>query len=189
MPFLLAPLAAVLIATTTGEATPPTLCNANEQTIISGSVQDDFGLDVAVCVSSKAGGQIADEKATATHLTIRWSGEGGSDEVSCTPDACEGIIEYSRYTSSHLTILQIAWIKDGNVQRLYQSLCRPHLDGPVMTSTTHSWVAARSSLEAAQHFSVRTNAQPLALMALEKIVEAKPAHMPLLSKAPAGRSQ
>ena len=153
-------------------AIEPYLCAKTERTAIFGRVQDDLGLDVAVCLSGMG--------ETRT-VTIRWSGEGGGDSVSCEPDACDGVIEYSRYTSPHLTILQLAWVKDGNVQRLYQTLERPDPSAPATSQTTHVWEPAGTARGEAEHYPVVTKAQPLALMGLEEFLTPKPATKPLLS--------
>lgn len=152
---------------------PPSLCQLDETTILSGAVQDDFGLDVAVCLSGEEDSQI---------LTIRWSGEGGNDSLSCKSNQCDGLIEYSRHTSPHLTILQIAWIKGGNFQRLYQTLQRSSLAEEAIAKTTHSWEHVSTSEDSAQIYPVLTDNEPLALMRLESVIQPKLSHLQLLAQ-------
>jgi hypothetical protein len=149
----------------------PYLCNQSETAVFFGHVEDDFGLDVAVCLS-------AGRKART--VTVRWSGEGGGDSVSCVSEKCDGVIEYSRYTSPHQTILQLAWTKDGHVQRLYQSLDQSRPSDAAIAKTSHLWEVAGGVPDEAQSFPVRTNAAPLALMALSDILPERPWHRPLL---------
>lgn len=156
------------------EATMPALCESSESTILHGQVQDNLGLDVAVCLSGDAAGQT---------LTIRWSGEGGGSKVSCTSGECEGLIEYSRYTSPHLTILQLAWRKDGSIQRLYQTLERSEPDGGETHSTTHSWQGAGAASSDVSTYDVVSDAEPLQLMQLEGVLSPRDWSTPLLSKA------
>ncbi|MDJ0641910.1 MAG: hypothetical protein QNJ15_03755 [Erythrobacter sp.] len=182
MLFAISPLAAFLMATATAETPPPGLCETGEQTIIGGTVQDEFGLDVAVCVTDDAKGEGAN-KAASPRLTIRWSGEGGGDALSCLPTECEGVIEYSRYTSRHLTILQLAWTKDGHVQRLYQTLSRPSLQETAASATSHEWEVAGACGFDIEEYPMQTDATPLALMKLERIIAPKPSNTGLLQGA------
>jgi hypothetical protein len=149
----------------------PYFCNQSETAVFFGHVEDDFGLDVAVCLS-------AGRKART--VTIRWSGEGGGDSLSCVAAQCKGAIEYSRYTSPHLTILQLAWTKDGHVQRLFQTLERSDLSDKAAFKTSHVWEVAGGDPDEAASFPVRTDAAPLALLALSDILPERPWHRPLL---------
>jgi hypothetical protein len=152
-----------------------TLCEAHEQTVFYGQVADDFGLDVAVCTSG--------DKADQT-LTIRWEGEGGGSSVSCAQGDCDGRIEYSRYTSHHLTILTLAWRDGEHTQLLTQTVGRGDVDEPAKGSTSHSWQTPGTEREDALEFPVNTNARELSLMALESALDAKPWHRPLLEVQP-----
>lgn len=154
---------------------PSFLCKGSETTVLSGQVQDDLGLDIAVCLSGAADAQT---------LTIRWSGEGGGAEISCRFGECDGHIEYSRYTSPHLTILQLAWSKDGSIQRLYQTLERSG-PGEIGThTTTHSWESVGSADLDVSTYEVVSDAEPLQLMRLEGVLSPRDWATPLLSKTP-----
>ena len=133
--------------------------------MLYGEVQDDLGLDVAVCLNDEEPQQ---------RLTIRWSGEGGGDAVSCYVKECEGIVEYSRHTSPHLTVLTLTWAKNGSTQKLYQSLSRPTLDMPVVAHTTHIWDVAGAPEGTGESFPVLTQAAPLALMQLDALLGPNP---------------
>ena len=157
----------------------PYLCKPSETALFFGHVEDDLGLDVAVCLSG-------DDKAKT--VTVRWSGEGGGDSVSCLAAQCKGAIEYSRYTSPHQTILQLACAKDGHVQRLYQTLERSDLSDEAVSKNSHVWEVAGGDPDAATSFPVRTDAKPLALMAIGDILPEQPWHKPLLVRDEQGRS-
>jgi len=181
MTFALTTLTAFLMTMPVAETTPQSLCQVGEETIISGAVQDDFGLDIAVCVASSEPGT---EETPAQRLTIRWEGEGGDDMISCLASECDRVIEYSRYTSPHLTVLQLAWTRNGSVQRLYQTLSREVVGETPRAMTTHSWETASATAGQADSYPVLTNATSMALMDLEAFLTPKPAHMPLLDGAP-----
>ena len=152
-----------------------TLCEAQEKTVFYGQVEDDFGLDVTVCTS----GQDMDQT-----ITIRWKGEGGGSSVSCAQGECDGLIEYSRYTSPHLTILTLVWRDGEHTQWLTQTVGRGDMDEPAKGATSHSWQTPGTEREDTLDFPVNTNARELSLMALESILEAKPWHLPLLEAQP-----
>ena len=102
--------------------------------------------------------------------------------MSCRAQDCEGTIEYSRYTSAHLTILQLAWRKGDSVQRLYQTLERADLDTPAQATTQHSWQPSGLTAEQALTYPVVSDADPLALMQLEAVIEVRSSTAPLLAK-------
>lgn len=166
-------LATTALAATPVPDAPLTLCEANEQTVLYGQVQDDFGLDVAVCVSGAEGNP---------RLTIRWEGEGGGTSVSCPFRECDGLIEYSRYTSPHLTILKLAWREGDHVQQLTQTLSRSDVQSPAQSETRHSWQPAGVTREEALDYPVETTADALALMELETVLENKDWTVPPLSE-------
>ena len=163
------------LAPAPAETSAPTLCKAGEETVLYGQVKDDFGLDVAVCTLGEEG-----EKT----LSIRWEGEGGGSSVSCTYGDCDGRIEYSRYTSPHLTILTLAWREGEHVQWLTQSAGRGDMDEPSNSETRHYWQTPGIAREDALDYPVATNAGGLSLMVLENILEPKPWHQPLLEAQP-----
>ncbi|MEO1730930.1 MAG: hypothetical protein AAFR64_09340 [Pseudomonadota bacterium] len=162
MAFFLSTLAAFAPAEQT---VPPSQCEAAEETVISGAVQDDLGLDVAVCL---------EDEEQQQRLTIRWSGEGGGDAVSCLASECQGVIEYSRHTSPHLTVLTLTWTKGGGTQKLYQSLSRPTPDVPALAQTTHIWEVAGAQAGSAESYPVLTQAAPLALIQLDALLGPNP---------------
>jgi|GEM_PF-4121780 len=153
----------------------PTLCKASETTILYGQVEDGFGLDVAVCTSG-------DEDAKT--LTIRWDGEGGGSSVSCAQGNCNGRIEYSRYTSPHLTVLTLAWRDGEHSQWLTQSAGRGDMQEPAKGETRHYWQTPGTRRADAPDYPVKTEAGELSLMTLENILEPKPLHRPLLEAQP-----
>ena len=141
-------LAAVLLSA----IAPASACGANETDVFSGQVEDDLGLDLSVCVAG-------DEGEPDAAITIRWSGEGGSDSVSCRAGECEGVIEYARYTRPRFTIVTLAWAKDGAIQRLTQSF---DAQGETpKASVSHIWTSQNADLGSVESFPVRTGASDL----------------------------
>lgn len=157
------------------------MCGPNEKEVFSGAVEDDFGLDVAVCLSG-------DASQEARQLTIRWQGEGGGDEVTCEALHCDGVIEYSRYTRPRLTIVQLAWTKGAAVQKIYQTLDATDSARPPQQTTQHSWVSVGSDPATAETYPVMTDHGELALMALEGVLPARDWSKPLLSSGVADRA-
>lgn len=171
---MIALLASIASQASGGQEAAPALCKAGEQTVLYGQVEDDFGLDVAVCTS----GAEADKT-----LTIRWEGEGGGSSVSCAQGDCDGRIEYSRYTSPHLTVLTLAWRDGEHTQWLTQTAGRGDLEEPAKGETRHFWQTPGTAREDAHDYPVNTGVDGLSLMALETILEVKPWHRPLLEEA------
>lgn len=150
------------------------MCSVDEQTVISGAVQDDFGFDLAVCFSGEGDDRL---------LTIRWVGEGGGSSVSCKAGECDGAIEYSRYTSPYLTILKLGWKQDNYIQYLTQQMWRFEMGGEVHDRTDHSWQPLAPDPDHApgqeSTYPVVTSAEALALMKLEGFLETKSGNFPL----------
>lgn len=178
-PFDILAIIALAGAPASQEATSPTLCENDENTILYGQVQDDFGFDVAVCLSGGEDNQ---------RLTIRWVGEGGGSSVSCSGDDCQGRIEYARYTSPQLTILTLGWIADGKKQMVTQTFSREGMDAEPQTYATHRWYPEEQSwIEASADgniaYPMTTQDGPLALMAVEDVLSVKPGSHPLFGEA------
>ena len=165
MTFALSFIVPILMASPAPQPTFQSLCEAGEDQVFNGAVEDDLGLDVAVCL----GGSTPTKR-----LTIRWVGEGGSDAVSCLSNQCDGVIEYSRYTSAHLTILRLGWFKNGSEQWLCQTFSRANIEGSPQILTTHSWRPEGALKEDIDSFPVRTHAAELSLMVLESVLEPTP---------------
>jgi len=162
-------LAAILLCATA----PANACQQGETYVFSGAVEDGFGPDLAVCVIGGEGEQDAT-------VTVRWSGEGGDDSVSCRASECDGVMEYSRYTRPRFTIVTLAWSKDGMVQRLIQSLDAQG-EAPE-ASVRHFWAPRSAGLGSTESFPVRTGACNLALMKMGEWLPTKPWSEPLLSR-------
>ncbi|WP_298463920.1 hypothetical protein [uncultured Erythrobacter sp.] len=150
------------------------LCKTGEMTILDGSVQDDFGLDIAVCVAP-------DHTNGHALISARWEGEGGDDEVSCLSNACEGIIEYSRYTRARFTLLQIAWYKDYQVQRVSQSVEASTQEEEVSLASSHSWSFAGTPVDDRTEYPVTNRGSDLSLMSIESYLPQQSWTSPLLA--------
>lgn len=102
-------------------------CETDETRVFAGDVEDDFGLSIAVCVRDQT-------------LTIRYSGEGDPQAVSCQIDACEGIIAFGHYVRYRLTILTLAWRDRNGAFKLTESWDAQNEGGAPVHSVTHSWM-------------------------------------------------
>jgi len=101
-------------------------CETDETRVFAGDVEDDFGLGIAVCVRDQI-------------LTIRYSGEGDPQAVSCRIDACEGIIAFDHYVRYRLTIITLAWRDENGAFKLTESFDGQNEAGAPVHNVTHSW--------------------------------------------------
>lgn len=130
-------------------------CASGETLVFSGDVQDDFGLGIAVCVSDEA-------------ITIRYSGEGDPQAVSCRIGECAGIIDFDHYVRYRLTIITLTWRDDNGQMRLTESLDAQHEGDAPRHIITHAWVppGARAGDQEPQEYPVIAYTQALSLIAL-----------------------
>lgn len=180
LPLSLALLAAAPVPTNDNAPLSP-LCDSAETPVLTGRVDDDFGFDLGVCLAQGS-------QDDARSIIIRWEGEGGGSSISCGGKDCQGRIEYARHTSPHLTILTLGWIADGKKQILTQTLSRDRMDAEPQVSATHRWYPAGQSWIDAQAegnvaFPVITRDDPLALMAVERVLSARPGNHALFGEA------
>lgn len=101
-------------------------CEPDETRVFAGDVQDDFGLGIAVCAGDET-------------LTIRYSGEGDPQAVSCRIGACEGIIAFDHYVRYRLTIITLAWRDENGAFKLTESFDAQNEAGAPVHNVTHSW--------------------------------------------------
>jgi hypothetical protein len=112
-------------------------CETGEALLFAGDVEDDFGLSIAVCVRDQT-------------LTIRYSGEGDPQAVSCRIGACEGIIEFDHYVRYRLTIITLAWRDKNGAFKLTESFDAQNEGGAPVHNVTHSWMAPGEEVSDAQ---------------------------------------
>ncbi|MBE5075023.1 hypothetical protein IM511_12070 [Erythrobacteraceae bacterium E2-1 Yellow Sea] len=101
-------------------------CETDETRVFAGDVEDDFGQSIAVCVRDEA-------------LTIRYSGEGDPQAVSCRIDACAGIIEFDHYVRYRFTIITLAWRDENGEFKLTESFDAHNEGEEPVHIITHTW--------------------------------------------------
>lgn len=179
-------LCAALLATAcTGNTTRPessraapseehfSACIDDEESLFEGSVQDDFGLWISVC--GKTGPDLPEPQ-----LAVRWSGEGGTDSVSCLSSKCGGIVEFSHYVRPRFTQIRMAWTKDGSVQRLEESYDAKEPGDEAEWHISHSWAERSVAASEVDSHAVRPASEPLSLLALGRFLPERPWSRPLL---------
>lgn len=143
------------------------LCAGSEETVFAGTVDDDFGLDLAVCVAPAA----ADTQAK---LSVVWSGEGGTSRTSCPVSECSGIVEFTRYTRPRFTLLTLAWETNGQKHRIEEAF---DADGnnPPLSEVKYSWQspAMIAAGEDPLVDPVEVGTEPLALLRLDGLLDSE----------------
>lgn len=105
-------------------------CEAGEALVFAGDVEDDFGLSIAVCVRDET-------------LTIRYSGEGDPQAVSCRIGACAGIIDFDHYVRYRFTIITLAWRDEKGEFKLTESFDAQNEGEEPVHIVTHTWSPAQ----------------------------------------------
>jgi len=123
--------------------------------VFAGDVQDDFGLGIAVCVSDR-------------NLTIRYSGEGDPQAVSCRIGACAGVIDFEHYVRYRLTIITLAWRDENGAFKLTESLDTQNEGKEPVHIVTHSWSPEPGEFADAEplEYPVAAYTEPLSLLRL-----------------------
>lgn len=160
-----AALVSAPLAADTGQENPPSpqppafgalACEATETLVFAGDVQDDFGLSIAVCVGDQ-------------NLTIRYSGEGDPQAVSCRIGECAGIIDFKHYVRYRLTIITLAWRDQNGEFKLTESFDAQSEGEAPRHIVTHSWAPPHEEFGDVEplEYPVAAYTQALSLMALE----------------------
>ena len=154
-----APLAAVAGL----EPTPPPApvefgflqCESGETLVFAGEVQDDFGLSIAVCVNDET-------------LTIRYSGEGDPQAVSCRIGECAGIIDFDHYVRYRFMIITLAWRDENGEQKLTESFDAQNEGEEPVHIVTNTWSPAQEKFGEAEplEYPVVAYTEALSLAAL-----------------------
>ncbi|MEL6877530.1 MAG: hypothetical protein AAGL68_05460, partial [Pseudomonadota bacterium] len=143
-----------------------TLCEAGEDTLFAGSVNDDFGLGLAVC--RLQGGAFAEDRITAV-----WSGEGGTSRTTCFASKCGEVMRFSRYTRYRYTLLSLTWVTDGHVHTIDETFDAEDMSTPPKSIVHYfwesEWTRENNLKPTSDRIDVRT--EPLSLMALARILE------------------
>jgi hypothetical protein len=130
-------------------------CGTGETLVFAGDVQDDFGLAIAVCVNDET-------------LTIRYSGEGDPQAVSCRIGKCAGIIDFGHHVRYRLTIITLAWRDEKGEMKLIESFDAQNTDEEPIHIVSVIWSPAQAELGdiEPQGYQVVARTQPLSLVAL-----------------------
>ncbi len=141
-------------------------CPGGEELIFAGEVEDDFGLGIAVCMTSQG-------EPTAQRITIRYSGEGGGRTVTCLLAQCDSIIEFSKYVRPRFTILTLLWRDENGEQKLVESYDAQNEGKEPVHIVQHYWAPAsrESSIGDVPGYHVEISTPPLSLLALSEIGE------------------
>ncbi len=145
-------------------------CEAGEELVFAGDVEDDFGLSVTVCLKSGA-------DPHEPTVTIIYSGEGGTRSVSCKSSECSGVIDFTHYVRPRFTILTLTWRDENGEQRLVETFDAQALDSNPVKSVSHSWAPPpmlgqtnQNQNEPPQIYQVVPQTQPLAMLRLDGIL-------------------
>ena len=147
-------------------------CEANEELVFSGNVQDDFGLSVAVCLEHQS-------EETSPRITVRYSGEGGGNAVSCIAGLCEGQIEFDHYVRYRFTVLTLSWFDDYGSQSIVETFDAQEQDEEPKHGLTHVWtpssakIASEPGIDPEQEYPMIAETKQLALLRLDPFFDAK----------------
>jgi hypothetical protein len=134
---------------------PSGQCRSGETTVFAGEVQDDFGLGITVCMSNET-------------LTVRYSGEGDPQVVSCRIGECAGIIDFDHYVRYRLTIITLVWRDKNGEMTLTESFDAQNIGEEPVHIITSTWSPPEARLADLQpdEYPVIAQTPPLSLMAL-----------------------
>ena len=136
------------------------LCNAGENEVAGFmSTDDEFGYGIAVCVAK--GGDEAEDR-----VAVIFSGEGGSLRTECLASACDGLIEYSRYTRPRFTELKLKWSTPQGEHVIVETFDAQLHNAPPSSSVRHYWPGQEAG--EAGGGEMAPNGDPLAMMTLEE---------------------
>ena len=157
-----APVQTHVLSEQSTAAALPTLCKEGSAPVFEGEVEDDFGLAVAACLAPES-------DATPARVSVHYSGEGGSREVSCIAGECSGVIDMTRYTRYRFTVLTLTWRDENGVQTLTETLDAEDTSAPAKRIVTHSWQPREWSEEHGEvpSFPVSPVTEPLEMLSLE----------------------
>lgn len=154
---------------TAADMVPSPLCKSGEQTVFQGSVRDDLGLDIAVCIAPETRG-------TAATINLRSVGEGGEFVVSCQAEDCEGVIGMQHYRRPRFTILTLEWVGPyGSRQKMVETHYAPTDGDKPQHLLTHSWTTAEmieAKTKPMEH-PVAATTDPLSLLTLGQVLDVK----------------
>lgn len=136
------------------------ICKASEDEVAGFmSVDDDFGFGVAVCVEKGSDG--AEDR-----VAVIFSGEGGNLRTECLASACDGLIEYSRYTRPRFTELKLKWSTPQGEHLIVETFDAHLVNAPPRSSIQHYWPGQEAGV--AEGGEMVPNKDPLAMMTLEE---------------------
>ncbi len=141
------------------------LCDAGDKTLFSGSVEDDFGLDVSICVTPDKDTEPGQDDPT---ITAVWSGEGGTARTSCKASECEGVIDYTRYTRPRFTEHSVSWEAFGQSHSIIETHNAEDTAKEPVVTATYVWKsdAMEATGEEALRDPITMRTEPLTMLEL-----------------------
>lgn len=138
-------------------------CQAGEDLVFAGEVQDDFGLSINVCLKPSQAEPL---------VSIHYSGEGGTRTVACKPSQCSGTIDFSHYVRPRFSILTLTWRDENGVQRIVETFDAQLLDSEPLHHVSHSWTPFEPQGAAAQpqSYPVTPQTNTLSLLRLDQLL-------------------
>lgn len=151
----------------TEEAKPDlrSLCDAGDTTLFAGSVEDDFGLDVSICVTPDMEAEPGQDDPI---ITAAWSGEGGTARTSCKASECEGVIDYTRYTRPRFTEHSVSWEAFGQSHSIIETHNAEDTTKEPVVTATYVWKsdAMEATGEEALRDPITMRTEPLTMLEL-----------------------
>ncbi len=145
------------------------LCEAEQKTLFSGTVEDDFGLDVSICVTPDTDVEPGQEDPM---ISAVWSGEGGTARVSCKASECDGVIDYKRYTRPRFTEHSVSWEVSGQSHTIIEVHNAEDSSKDPVVSATYVWKsdAMEATGEEALRDPITVHTKPLAMLELSSVL-------------------
>ncbi len=141
------------------------LCDPGEEVAFVGSVDDDFGIGLAVCMLEAT----ADQEA---RITAVWEGEGGRSRTSCFVSECGDVLQFRRYTRYRYTTLTLAWEAFGQTHIIDETLDAEDLNAPANSYATYTW-SSPELLESTGEplmYPIEVSSQSLGLLKVERLL-------------------
>lgn len=141
------------------------LCYASEESLFVGSVDDDFGIGLAVCVLPSSANREA-------RVTAVWEGEGGQNRTSCYVSECGDVLRFQRYTRFRYTELTLAWEAFGQSHTINETFNAEDFEAPADARAFYTWSSPELLAERSEPLTwpIETRSAPLSILRLEGIL-------------------
>jgi hypothetical protein len=145
------------------------LCEADQKTLFSGTVEDDFGLDVSICMTPDKQAEPGQEDPV---ISAVWSGEGGTARVSCKASECDGVIDYTRYTRPRFTEHSVSWDMSGQSHKIIETHSAEDTSKDPEVTATYVWEsdAMKATGEEPLRDPITVRTEPLAMLELSAVL-------------------